>query len=152
HWCLRGPGTETDVGVRLAAAIWLYWYFRGRPEEGRVLLEAALVHAAGADAVRAELLCGAGAMAQMQGQRELAIHFLEQSIGLWRLLGDRRGLAMAAKHYSFCLMAKHEHHMDEGARQEIARAQDALEESAAYLRQTGDAWNLAQTLVALARA
>ena len=53
--------------VRLAGALWRFWWMRGHYREGRAWLEAALEQDAGSEAERAKALYGAGSLATEQG-------------------------------------------------------------------------------------
>ncbi|HEY5882862.1 MAG TPA: helix-turn-helix domain-containing protein, partial [Nakamurella sp.] len=84
-------------GLRLAAALWSFWYIRGYATEGRALLAALLdlPEAAPASTPRATALLGAGQLALTQGDHAAAWVSLQESIALHRLLGDERGTAAA---------------------------------------------------------
>lgn len=89
EWSLRGGNRE--VGVRLAAALWEFWWLCGYQSEGCIWMEKAL--SAGSDvskAVRAKVLCGAGALALLQGDLGRALTLLEESLILRKVVGDRR--------------------------------------------------------------
>ncbi len=88
EWSLRGGNRE--VGVRLAAALWQFWFLSRYLTEGCIWLEKAL--SAGSEvskAVRAKVLCGAGAIAAPQGDLGRALTLLEESLILRREVGDR---------------------------------------------------------------
>jgi tetratricopeptide (TPR) repeat protein len=96
RWTLQ-PG-ETELGVRLAGALWKFWEIRGHVSEGRRWLEELLMCAEFDDAgatVRAAALNGAGALAFDQGDfvRARALH--EQCLSLRRALDDQRGMAVS---------------------------------------------------------
>ena len=88
---------EVDDAVsqlRLAGALWRFWWHRGFLSEGRSWLERALVDGAGAGIpIRATALDGAGALAEAQGDLGMAIVHHEAALALWREIGDRRGVA-----------------------------------------------------------
>jgi predicted ATPase/DNA-binding SARP family transcriptional activator len=85
---------ETTLGLRLAAALWEFWWVRGYLAEGRGWLDNALDR--GADAapeLRARALHAAGSLATRQGDYEPAAALFEQSLALWEELGDVAGTA-----------------------------------------------------------
>lgn len=106
EWCLA-DGEEADdhrrhdVCLRLAGALWRFWSVRGHGTEGRQRLQALLervpaAHPAfGVTARRAATLDAAGALAHDQGDYAVAAAHNDESILLWRELGDGGGLATA---------------------------------------------------------
>jgi len=62
------PNTKLhDDAVRLAAALWRFWWMRGNYSEGRRLIDLALASSASNSAMRARALNGAGVMAFSTG-------------------------------------------------------------------------------------
>ena len=96
-WGTRASAADEDAehGLRLAGALWYFWFQRGLPGEGRQWLTRALdrVRTAGAD--RAQALLGAGTLAWRQGDFAAARVHLDESVLLWRDTADRRGQAEA---------------------------------------------------------
>jgi predicted ATPase/transcriptional regulator with XRE-family HTH domain len=91
-------GGEIELGLRLAGALWRFWYVRGYLGEGRQWLEALLALAesgAGpiAARVRARACAGAGILASIQGDSDRATTLLQRSLRLWREQGDQQGIA-----------------------------------------------------------
>jgi tetratricopeptide (TPR) repeat protein len=130
------------VGLRLAAALWLFWLVHGHLRKGRWWLEAVLVGSRGAlPAVRAKALYGAGALAEDQGDYAAARTFYEESLALRRQLADRRGLASslsALGHVARC-------------QGDDAAACVLLEESLVLSRELGDRRGCAECHEELAR-
>jgi predicted ATPase/class 3 adenylate cyclase len=92
--------TETqasDDGLRLAGALWVYWWMRGHFEEGRTRLAALLAEAGptAPAAVRARALRGVGGLAAAQGNLGAAGAAYEESLALSREAGDPAGVAWA---------------------------------------------------------
>ena len=85
----------TAVGVRLAGALWRFWWRRGHFREGRAWLEAALAQGAGSEAERAKALYGAGSLATEQGDNEQATTLLEAALVAARTAGERAVVALA---------------------------------------------------------
>jgi tetratricopeptide (TPR) repeat protein len=85
---------EAEEELRLAAALWRFWWQRGFLSEGRQRLEQALAEANSAEkAARATAHDGAGALAEAQGDLAAAAIHHEAALRLRRELGDRRGEA-----------------------------------------------------------
>ena len=91
---------ESALGLRLAGALWRFWYVRGHLSEGRAWLDGLLALPAndeGPDsaASRAKALTGAGVLANIQGDYDRATALCEESVALYRGLGDKQGMAVA---------------------------------------------------------
>ena len=86
---------EAEAGLRLAGAVWRFWLMRGYFAEGRSWLETLLKRGRNVPAaVRANALWGAGELAVFgQGDYAPAGPFFEESLALWRELGEKRGIA-----------------------------------------------------------
>ena len=85
------------LALRLAGSVWRFWSARGHYELGRRALEDALSRP-GADAptpARARALVRAGGLALYQGDFAQAGPLIEQSLALYRELGDDKGVARA---------------------------------------------------------
>ncbi len=94
EWSLRSGAAE--AGLRLAGALWWFWYVRGYYREGRAWLLQALDNVRGsASAARAKALGGAGYLATNQGDYPGALALLEESLAVSRELGDRPGIALS---------------------------------------------------------
>ena len=100
----RQGDCPNDSGLRLAAALYGFWSMRGHLSEGRRWLDLALARTGTsgeealrgeASAVRARALGGAGGLAQSQGDYAGARTFYEESLILFRQLGDQEGSANA---------------------------------------------------------
>jgi tetratricopeptide (TPR) repeat protein len=97
HWT-RGSGHEPSIGLRMAAALWPFWFLRGYYREGREQLEAVLSGAPGDEASRAtrtKALNGAGTLAWRLGDYGAARSFYEESLDINRELGDERGISQS---------------------------------------------------------
>ena len=142
-----GLGDDVESGLRLAAALWWFWYSRGYFSEGRRQIESMMARATSmgevvSERVRAEAMLGIGAMAARQGDHAQAQTWLEESLRLWRDCGDDRGLAYALLFSGF-------------ARLEPGDGQGALvrlSEGVGLLRELGDSWGLAYGLNPMGRA
>ncbi|MBC8102752.1 MAG: tetratricopeptide repeat protein [Cytophagales bacterium] len=88
-----------DTGLRLAAALALFWKMRGHLLEGAMWLERTLASGDGTVALptrtRAKALKGAGILAYERGDLLVAETLYNESRETCRVLGDRRGQAIA---------------------------------------------------------
>ena len=92
-WSL-GEGGDVGFGVRLAAALWPFWFARGYLSEGRRWLESTITRSAPAVTLaRAKALNGAGSIATFQDEYEAAKALIEEGLALNRELGDEEGIA-----------------------------------------------------------
>ena len=135
----------TDAGraglaLALACSAWTFWDTRGYLTEGRMWLGTVLA-ASPADATpeRAEALLGAGALTRLQGDLTAAAALIEESLGLWRRLGDRLGEARALRGLGIVA----------DLRGDEARALELFEQSLAIARQVGDTLSVAMALNSL---
>ncbi|MGI8688318.1 MAG: ATP-binding protein [Thermomicrobiales bacterium] len=149
-WIAARGAAET--GLQLCLALLRFWEIRGRFREGRAWLEQFLPPTNDADTsvsalTRARALNGAGALAYRQGDYARGAAFLEESIALFRALGDQRRTATALN--NLAMIAK-----EQG---DYTRATALYEESLALKRELGDGQSIAASLnnlglVAMARA
>ncbi len=133
--------------VRLAGALWYFWYVRGYLSEGRAWLERALTAAAmGAPAVPAvpagahALACdGAAILAYGQHDDARAATLFERALALYEQAGDRGGRAAVLGRMGLVAL-------DQG---DDARAATLAGESLALRREVGDRWGAANALSTL---
>src|SRR5919112_1273582 len=91
-WALEGG--EAELGLRLAGALRLFWVGHSHYSEGRRWYEEGLKRGGSVpQQVRANALLGTGFFMASQGDLGLAIERLEESLALYRQVGDRRGAA-----------------------------------------------------------
>ena len=126
--------------LRLAGALWRFWYLRGHLTEGAAFLGAALASADAAGdlhttAAWATAAHGAGVLAWVRADYDRAVRLGERALAVWRRLEQRPG--MAASLNLLGLVA-----MDQGA---WDRAEAAHAESLS-LRDKGDRWGRATSL------
>lgn len=89
---------EAAITLRLAGTVARFWHERGYLAEGRGWLEEALARARGAEvpaAVTAQALYMSGVLANALGDQEAAVRRVEESIAVYRAVGDRVGTARA---------------------------------------------------------
>jgi predicted ATPase/DNA-binding SARP family transcriptional activator len=89
------PAGHAELGLRLAGSLWRFWDMRGYLGEGRRALENGLARVAARTAVRASALDGAGWLAYSQGDHLAARALHEESLQIWREVGDPWGMALA---------------------------------------------------------
>ncbi len=135
---------QSARGLRLAGALWRFWYTRGYLSEGRQWLEELLTLApqnddAGAATVRATALNAAGVLARSQGDYAPAVALSTASLRLCRDGGDRQGSANALANLGNVAC-------DQGV---YGQAIALFEESLALRRDSTDAWGTANALNAL---
>jgi predicted ATPase len=80
---------DAEAALRLAGALGWFWLSRALLREGRTRLEAALAGSAAGGATRARALAAAGALVGRGGDPALGRTLLEESVELWRELGER---------------------------------------------------------------
>lgn len=86
--------TEVETRLRLASALWRFWYTRGYLTEGRGWLEGTLERAKNvAPTMRAKALNAAGILAWRQGDCKNAQRRYEESLAIYQQLGNRLGEA-----------------------------------------------------------
>lgn len=86
---------EAELAQNLAGELWRYWQMRGRLEEGRRSVEAALAIPGTEAATRCIALEGAGGIRYWQGDLAAATTFYAEWLELARATGDRQGEADA---------------------------------------------------------
>jgi predicted ATPase/transcriptional regulator with XRE-family HTH domain/Tfp pilus assembly protein PilF len=134
-----------ELGLRLAAALWRFWYVRGYPGEGREWLEKMLSLSGpdepacddGADdTVRTKALTGAGMLTYSQGDYPRASALFERALALCRSLDDTQGIATTLNYLASVAR-------DQG---DYRRAISLFEESLALRRALGDTRGIAASL------
>lgn len=119
---------ETQLALRLGAAVWWFWDARNHLVEGRHRLESTLRADERPTAVRARALNGAGEMAINAGDVATARLVAEEALGLHRAFGGVWDTA-------YCLHLLGHATLDE---KEFQMARPLLEESAQLFRELGD--------------
>ncbi|HEX6541502.1 MAG TPA: tetratricopeptide repeat protein [Ktedonobacterales bacterium] len=146
HW-LRDSQNDL-MALRMAAALWRFWYVHGYLSEGRGWLDDLLKRTENMEAgpgerallaARAQALAGAATLASIQGDTQRARTLGEQCVALCRASGNREGLAIALTLLGF--LAVQQDRIEDAA----AHAEEAL----ALSRELGDLWILARALSCL---
>jgi predicted ATPase/DNA-binding CsgD family transcriptional regulator len=87
---------ETELGLRLAAGLGVFWDIHGPASEGRGWLEQALARADPVPTVaRAKALAWTGLLARVQGDHAQALTFEDEALVIARATGDPRAIADA---------------------------------------------------------
>jgi len=133
-----GSDTEQEAGLRLAGALWRFWFIRGHFREGRDWLATFLQHDATPSLAtpRAKALNGAGNLASSQGDFPTARALLEEGLALRRELGDTSGVATSLNNLGNIAFSLDDY--------PAARALFA--ESLALQRELGNPWGTAAAL------
>jgi non-specific serine/threonine protein kinase len=141
RWMLEHRAIERnrEMTLRLASALAEFWRIRGYDSEGQTFLEQALAACEGVTtSVRAKILRAAGRMAIYQNDYERTEALCEESLVLFRELGDTQGIAHSL------------HYLGWAAREKgnLTVAAPLVEEALALRRNLGHkediAWSLLQ--------
>ena len=136
---LREEG-RIEQALRLASALWRFWWLRGDTAEGRAHLEGLLRLADGVSpAIRAKALNAAGVLAESQGDRERAERLHEESLAIARRIEDRESIAWSLNNLGVVAI-------NQG---DLARARSLLEEHLALAEAAGDMSGVATALMDL---
>ena len=144
EWSLEPEqtGSSPDMALRFCETLREFWDVRGHNSEGRAFLEQALAHSEGASAsTRASALVAAASFADWLGDFHREEELLQEALGLYRELGDTRGIASSLQGLAVLVRVKEVN---------LAAAYSMLEESVTLLRELGDKDTLAWSLFYLA--
>lgn len=136
RWSRESGDRRTTL--RLAAALFYYWYIRGYRNEGRGWLQETLALTSPEErtAERAAALLAAGGLGNLLGDFYRARLQLEESVAIARNLGERRLLCAALTHLSITC----------GVLGEGERSWAVSEETLAIARKDGDLAHVGLTL------
>jgi len=86
---------DSELALRLAGALQWFWQLRDYVSEGRRWLASALARteASVSTSAHAKALKGLGTLAWNQGDYVAAHLLLEKSVAMWRIVGNKQGLA-----------------------------------------------------------
>jgi non-specific serine/threonine protein kinase len=134
-WSLTTQNAE--AGLRLAAALWLFWEIRGFFSEGRGWLERSIAIGGSAPSwARAKAFSGLGTIAWDQGDFSQSRVYHQEALDLYRQVGDPSGRAFALNCIGAQFIRQGEH---EQAARLLNEAQDVYQE-------LGDARGMAAVL------
>jgi predicted ATPase/class 3 adenylate cyclase len=131
---------QTAMALRLGTALERFWVIRGHRTEGLAFLERALASSAEvATDVRAKALLAAARLAFVQSHYTRGEVLAQESLALFRELGDRRGIALALDRLGTAAWR----------RGDFAAARGLLEEGLALFRALDDQGRVAWSLFTL---
>ena len=88
-----GGGRDPELMLRLAGALWRFWWVRDQDEKARMWLEQANVNGKNGPALlRAEVLRGLGNVVDGLGDPARGRELEEEALGLYREIGDQEGI------------------------------------------------------------
>ncbi len=128
-----------EIALRLAGALRRFWQMHGHLKEGQFFLDQALSASEGSMVsaqARAKALIGAGTLASIQNDFHRTETYCQESLLLFRELGDQQGIALSLFILSVVPLMKGD----------IGTARTRTEEALAVFREMGDreriAWSL----------
>ena len=137
-WSLEQSHPECTL--RIATVLWHYWDIAGAWREGLQWLERGLVGTGPiSDAVRAKALTRTGWLIRSLGDYARAIAALQESLALWRQIGDRAGISRALTNLGALVMRQGDY----------AGATAMLEEALILRRELGDQHGTCAVLINL---
>jgi predicted ATPase/transcriptional regulator with XRE-family HTH domain/Tfp pilus assembly protein PilF len=123
--------------LRLAGALWRFWWWHGHFSEGRAWLAQVLDRGSHSDSAwRGKALTAAGILAREQGDFGHARTMLEESLAIRRRSGDQRGAAQALNILGLVASSQGD----------LARAKELFEEGLSVYREAGDQLGVANVL------
>jgi non-specific serine/threonine protein kinase len=123
-----GLGSNAEAGLRLASALWLFWFMHAHFIEGRLWYDEALsIGRAASPLVWIRLLTGAASNSMGRGDFEQTAELSEQSLALSLEQSYKWGTAMSLHHLGITATAQGDY----------KRAQTLLEEGLVLSRETG---------------
>jgi ATP/maltotriose-dependent transcriptional regulator MalT len=130
-WFLEQGADEqrSEFSLRLSGALSQFWEIRGYVDEGRHWLERVLEISRGMkSSARAKALTGAGRLATLQSDFDLAEERCEEGLTLYQELGDHQGRANCLSSLGYAALM----------RSNYATARTREEEALALFREVGD--------------
>jgi predicted ATPase/DNA-binding CsgD family transcriptional regulator len=134
RWLLRRG--ESELVARLGWALWLFWGIRSHLDEGRRSMERALSARGSVSmtaSARAKALFVGGMMSNYQGEHLSAEPLVQESLRLFKELGDKVGTAYALSNVGYVALGRGRY------RQAIA----VIEEAADRFLEVGEKWGAA---------
>jgi predicted ATPase/DNA-binding CsgD family transcriptional regulator len=139
RWLLEEDEVET-AAVRLAWALWLFWWYHGHQSEGIRYAEEMLDEGQYLDVhLRAKAIYVRAAMSYGMEDLELTMTLCEESAELFRQVGDRSGLAVTLGVLGITALQQGD----------VQRATSVFEEGLELFREVGDRWGIVSTLAHL---
>ncbi|HZT41337.1 MAG TPA: tetratricopeptide repeat protein [Chthonomonadaceae bacterium] len=140
EWCQATPDS-IEMGLQAAIALQRLWLTRGPAGEGRECLAGLLarVDESLPGSLHAQALGAASSLAEMQGDLATSRAFCEQSLALYRALGDTQGIAVQLNNLAIVADQQGDY----------TQAHSLCEEALAQLSRTTDKAAVAQTFANL---
>ena len=132
---------DVEMTLRLAGALWRFWYVRGHLSEGMRWLDLALDLEGADPALRARALGGGGELSHSQGDLDRAQELREAGLALATQLGDEAQIADALNGLAFVIRR----------RGEFARARAMHQEALDLYRKLDDGWGVSRSMDLLGR-
>jgi predicted ATPase/DNA-binding winged helix-turn-helix (wHTH) protein len=129
---------KPEAGLRLCGALQRFWIARGHFSEGRMWCERILGKARDGESTRerADALNAAGVLARLQGEYPASRTSHEESLAIWRQLGERKGMATTLNNLGAVAWAQGDY----------ASAKALNEECLAIMRELADRNGIARSL------
>jgi predicted ATPase/DNA-binding CsgD family transcriptional regulator/Tfp pilus assembly protein PilF len=86
---------EGEEAARIGVSLWPFWILRGYMSEGREWLDRTLAALPDRTVPRAKALWATGIMTGRLGDSTRATHLFEESLEVWRTVGDKKRIATA---------------------------------------------------------
>ena len=147
RWSLTDTG-DRATGLKLAAALYWFWWIRGYLGEGSRWLQT-LLAGPGAQAaadIRAKASHAGGFLAFRLGDLDTAATLTEESMALWRELGSPPGIAKALMNSGRIAFVRHQLGQARSLWEEVLAIDAASDEAAAALNGLGELARLAGDL------
>ncbi|HEY0320274.1 MAG TPA: tetratricopeptide repeat protein [Pyrinomonadaceae bacterium] len=94
---------QAEIALRLAAALWWFWYLHGHYREGRAWLDKVLEEGSNERTIhRSRALIGAGGLAFLQCEYTSSAKLLNEGLALARELADRESIATSLQLLGSC--------------------------------------------------
>jgi predicted ATPase/DNA-binding CsgD family transcriptional regulator/Flp pilus assembly protein TadD len=133
----KQPVSPSEIALRLGAALHGFWRMRGHFTEGRSWLESALSDTKDKPSpARAKALMAVGTLSSSQGDFVRARAALEESLSIFRELGDLESVASTLRNLGNELRY----------RGDLEGSWSALEEALGIARELGKEWDIASLL------
>ena len=137
RWALTND--KAEIAGRLGSALWRFWERRSHLSEGRRWLEQVLALGVRVPAsMRAKMLAASGFLAFRQSDYGAGRSLEEESLSIYRELGDKTGIAL-----SFTFLADLEYALGDPI---PGMALTRFEQALALWREAGDPWGIAKAL------
>ena len=138
----QGPGGDPETALRMASALWWFWFMRSSMTEGQLWLTGALKRRDRTSlAAQAKALPRAGIQAWFTSDYARAEALCAEGVELNRQLGDRIGVAYGVHGLGLVALDRCE-----------PRALTYFEECLGYFRDEGHIWGVAWSLFRLAQS